>query len=41
MRVTAQAAIDRLGLDINLDIRLADLSVANQQLVAIARGFGP
>ena len=39
MRVTAQAAIDRLGLDINLDIRLADLSVANQQLVAIARGL--
>ncbi|NLY52498.1 MAG: sugar ABC transporter ATP-binding protein, partial [Firmicutes bacterium] len=39
MRVTAQAAIDRLGLDIYLDIRLADLSEANQQLVAIARGL--
>ena len=39
MRVTAQAALDRLGLDINLDTRLADLSVANQQLVAIARGL--
>ncbi len=39
MRVTAQAALERLGLDINLDTRLADLSVANQQLVAIARGL--
>ena len=39
MRETARAALGRLGLEIDLDTRLADLSVANQQLVAIARGL--
>lgn len=39
MRTTAKAALNRLGLDIDLDTKLNDLSVANQQLVAIARGL--
>lgn len=39
MRKIARQAIDRLGVDIPLDTRLGNLSIAKQQLVAIARSL--
>lgn len=39
MRSTAQDALAKLDLDIDLTTRLSDLSLANQQLVAIARAL--
>ena len=39
MRVIAKEAIDRLGVDISVDVQLGTLSVAKQQLVAIARSL--
>lgn len=39
MKVTAQKALDRLGLQMDLDAKLSDLSVGKQQLVAIARAL--
>lgn len=39
MRETAKKAINRIGVDINIDSQLGDLSVAKQQLVAIARSL--
>lgn len=39
MRKIARKAIDRLGVDIPLDARLGNLSIAKQQLVAIARSL--
>jgi ABC-type sugar transport system ATPase subunit len=39
MKVIAQKALDRLGLMLDLDARLSELSVGKQQLVAIARAL--
>ena len=39
MRNTARDALARLALDIGLNTKLADLSLANQQLVAITRAL--
>jgi len=39
IRRIAQAAIDRIGEDIDIDARLGGFSVAKQQLVAIARAL--
>ena len=39
MRIEAQAITRRVGLDIDPDIPVAELSVAEQQLVEIARGL--
>lgn len=39
MRAIARGALGRLGVPIPLDARLGDLSIAKQQLVAIARAF--
>lgn len=39
MRAVAKKAIERLGVDIPIDVRLGTLSVAKQQLVAIARSL--
>lgn len=39
MRSIAGAALNRLGVPIPLDARLGELSIAKQQLVAIARAF--
>lgn len=38
-RSAAKAAIKQLGIDIDADARLGDLSIAKQQLVAIARAL--
>lgn len=38
-RVTAQAVLDRIGVDIALDARLETLPVAHKQLVAISRAL--
>ncbi|HHX77340.1 MAG TPA: sugar ABC transporter ATP-binding protein, partial [Firmicutes bacterium] len=39
MRERAQEALDRLGVDLDIDVPLGRLSVGNQQLVAIARAL--
>lgn len=39
MRAAAQKALDRLGVDIGVDVPLGMLSTAKQQLVAIARAL--
>ncbi len=39
IRKNARAALDRLGIDIDIDTPLGELSVAKQQLVAIARAL--
>ncbi|MCM8710015.1 sugar ABC transporter ATP-binding protein [Clostridium sp. SYSU_GA19001] len=39
MRKIAKKAIERIGVDIDLDIQVGKLSVAKQQLVAIARSL--
>jgi ABC-type sugar transport system ATPase subunit len=39
IRKTSHAALDRLGVDIDIDLPLGSLSVAKQQLVAIARAL--
>ena len=39
IRSSARAALARLGIDINIDTALGELSVAKQQLVAIARAL--
>ncbi len=39
MHKTAQAALERLGVQIDLDQQLGSLSIAKQQLVAIARAL--
>jgi ABC-type sugar transport system ATPase subunit len=39
MREIAQKAIAKLGIDIDIDIQLGKLSIAKQQLVAIARAI--
>lgn len=39
MRKVAKKAIERIGVDIDLDIQVGKLSVAKQQLVAIARSL--
>lgn len=39
MRETAKKAIERLGVDIDVDTQLGNLSIAKQQLVAIARAL--
>lgn len=39
MRATATAALSRVGADISLDVRAEELSVAQRQLVAIARAL--
>jgi ABC-type sugar transport system ATPase subunit len=39
MRKTAQTALERLGVQIDLDEQLGSLSIAKQQLVAIARAL--
>jgi ABC-type sugar transport system ATPase subunit len=39
MRKVAKKALDRIGVDIDLDIQVGKLSVAKQQLVAIARSL--
>ena len=39
LRPEAQAMLDRIGLDVPLDRQMADLSLADRQLVAIARAL--
>lgn len=39
MREIAQKAIERLGVDINIDVLVSSLSIAKQQLVSIARAL--
>ena len=39
IREIAQPQLDRLGLDLDLDAKVASLSMANRQLVAIARAL--
>lgn len=39
MRLKAAKAIQRLGVDISLDARVSDLSVAQQEMVAIAKAL--
>ncbi len=39
LRADAQAMLDRVGLDVPLDTELADLSLADRQMVAIARAL--
>ncbi len=39
IRATAKAALDKVGLPLNLDTRLGSLSTAKQQMVAIARAL--
>ncbi|HXZ17302.1 MAG TPA: sugar ABC transporter ATP-binding protein, partial [Roseiarcus sp.] len=39
MRATASAALKRIGVDVDLDRHVAELSVAQRQLVAIARAL--
>ncbi len=39
IRKNAKAALEQLGIDLNIDTPLGDLSVAKQQLVAIARAL--
>ncbi|MDU0204788.1 sugar ABC transporter ATP-binding protein [Paenibacillus sp. MAH-36] len=39
MTIKAQAALDRLGIELDLNTKLSELSVGKQQLVAIARAL--
>lgn len=39
MRTIAQKALERLGVDIDVNVQLGTLSTAKQQLVAIARAL--
>ena len=39
LRATAEAAMRRIGVDLDLDERVAHLSIANRQLVAICRAI--
>lgn len=39
MRETAQQAVEKIGLDVDMNARVADLSVADRQMIAIARAL--
>ena len=39
MRETAQRAVEKIGLDVDMNARVADLSVADRQMIAIARAL--
>lgn len=39
IRKTAKAALDRLGIDLDIDMQVENLSIAKQQLVSIARAI--
>lgn len=39
MRTTAQGVLDKMGVNIDLDAKLNDISIGKQQLVAIARAI--
>lgn len=39
IKKTAKAALDRLGIDLDIDVQIENLSIAKQQLVSIARAI--
>jgi len=39
LRETARAALDRIGLDIDIDVKVGELGIARQQLVEIAKAL--